>query len=142
MGAIRSSLTPVRYFALIRRLLRLTTLPLLVWAVAVGLLAMHGLHSHGGQLTTSSEIAVDSPGHGTVHRVGDEAHCDDCMARAMIAACVAILAGLGPLLLVRLALGVARATPLLNSVLGSLRRVIDAFVPSNPAWIRLAVMRC
>ncbi len=117
----------------------LLVLPLLVGA----LLLMHGLDA-GASTTGLHGVAAAAPTHGhhietpAEHR---DAGCEGCTFGHVMAACVAIVATVVGLRLARRATG-TRLSTLVFSALGRIRAARQLLRPPDPAWVRLAVMRC
>lgn len=147
MDTARCSLVPefvpIWCLAMIRHRFALVAITVLTVIVVGGLLLMHGLDTHGSQMHPApvDEVSpVDGHGgHGTNHHDGQ---CDGCMAGAVMATCVAVITAVVSLSLVRRVMGARSLTPSMPSGLARLRRAVDLFMPPDPAWIRLSVMRC
>lgn len=125
-----------------RRLPRWTTLlalPLLVGAF----LLMHGLDAHVGA-TGVAEAAATAPGHveqgGQSENHGAQ-HGGGCALGHVIAACVAIIVTVVGLRRTRRPLG-ALITSVVAAATGWVRAAREVPRPPEPAWVRLAVMRC
>lgn len=116
----------------------LLVLPLLAGA----LLLMHGLDA--GATTTgphgASAVASDHSHHGETPAEHHDAGCEDCAVHVM-AACVAIVATVVGLRLARRAAG-TRLSTLVDRATGRIRAARQLLRPPEPAWVRLAVMRC
>jgi hypothetical protein len=114
-------------------------LPLLAGA----LLLMHGLDA--GATTNephgASAVALDHTHQGGAPAEHHDAGCDGCVVGHVMAACVAIVATVVGLRLARRAAGV-RVSTLVGSANGCIRAVRELLRPPEPAWVRLAVMRC
>lgn len=119
----------------------LLVLPLLVGAV----LLMHGLdarvhiepalaHPVAAAATGPSGEAGQATGH-------DDEHCPACAAGHVMVACVAILTAVAGLIRLRRVLGQVMAT-MRATTSASVRMVHRVLRPPEPAWVRLAVMRC
>lgn len=114
-------------------------------ALAGALLVMHGLDVASAEVGVHGS-ATASAAHSDGHTGGDErgpARCDGCHVRHAVAACVAVL---GTLVTLRLAGRVVRvrASSLGRPTCpGRRQRVLrEVLRPPEPAWVRLAVMRC
>ena len=117
----------------------LLVLPLLAGA----LLLMHGLDV--GATTTGlhgpSAVASEHSHQGETPAEHHDAGCDGCAVGHLMAACVAIVATVVGLRLAQRATGTSVST-LVDAATGSLRAAGQLLRPPQPAWIRLAVMRC
>ena len=117
----------------------LLVLPLLAGA----LLLMHGLDA-GATTNGLHAAAAAAPTHShqdeapTEHR---DAGCDGCAVGHVLAACVAIMATVVGLRLARRAAGVSVST-LVDFATARTRAARQVLRPPDPAWVRLAVMRC
>lgn len=116
----------------------LLVLPLLVGAF----LLMHGLDARAG--TTGATVVaavpahVEQDGHAADH---DDEHCIACAFGHAMAACVAIVATVIGVRLTRRLVGV-RVPTLVDAATRWARAVREVLRPPEPAWVRLAVMRC
>lgn len=116
----------------------LLVLPLLAGA----LLLMHGLDAG----TTASGLhgaAAAAPTHSHQGEAPTEHHdagCDGCAVGHVMAACVAIMATVVGVRLARRAAGVRVST--LVDFATRIRAARQLLRPPDPAWVRLAVMRC
>ena len=116
--------------------------PLALALLIGGLLLMHGLEAsvaggHGSHGSEAAALHADD----THHAPSDAAaHCPDCWSHAL-AACLAVLAGLVTLHVARrrLRAGTGVVLPL---ALARARERWELWRPPEPAWVRLAVMRC
>ena len=116
----------------------LLVLPLLVGA----LLLMHGLNPGPGPERMDRATAAsthlddgDRPGH------HDDGHCVACAAGHVMATCVAIVATVAGLRRARRTVGVV-VMPRVATVTAGIRAAQAVLRPPEPAWVRLAVMRC
>ena len=117
----------------------LLVLPLLVGA----LLLMHGLDA-GATTTGLHGTSTAAPTHDHPAETPAEHHDDGCEACAVghvMAACVAIVATVVGLRLARRATGI-RLSSLVDAATDCIRAVRQLLRPPDPAWVRLAVMRC
>jgi hypothetical protein len=117
----------------------LLVLPLLAGA----LLLMHGLDP-GASTNGLHTVPATTPTHAHQGETPSEHHdagCDGCVVGHVIAACVAVAAAVVGLRLARRWVGTRWAT-LVASVAGRVGAVRALLRPPDPAWIRLAVMRC
>lgn len=120
-------------------------LPLLVGA----LLLMHGLDVHPSGVvagaSASHEVAATEAHHPHDHRLpaSDDDHgCGACLAGHLSAVCAAVLIGFATVVLARRVLA-GRRLPLVLAAIGAgVRAVVELVRPPDPAWVRLAVMRC
>jgi hypothetical protein len=117
----------------------LLVLPLLAGA----LLLMHGLDA-GASTAGLHGVAAAAPTHD--HRAETpaehrDAGCDGCTFGHVMAACVAIAATVVGLRLARRGTG-TRLSTLVASSTGRIRAARQLLRPPDPAWVRLAVMRC
>jgi hypothetical protein len=114
-------------------------LPLLVGA----LLLMHGLDagSTTDGLHGASAIAPTHAHQGEAPAEHHDTGCDGCAVSHVMAACVAIVATVVGLRLARRAVGV-RVSTLVGSARDGIRAARQLLRPPDPAWVRLAVMRC
>ena len=115
----------------------LLILPLLAGA----LLLMHGLDAGA---TTNGLHRAAAPTHAHHAETPAEHHdagCEGCTVGHVMAACVAIVATVVGLRLARRATG-TRLSTLVVSGLGRIRAARQLLRPPDPAWVRLAVMRC
>lgn len=125
-----------------RRLPRWTTflvLPLLVGAF----LLMHGLDARVGT-TGAAEAAATAPGHVEQDAQSNDhgaEHCGGCAVGHVMAACVAIIVTVVGVRLARRPIGTLFTT-LVVAATGWVRATHDVLRPPEPAWVRLAVMRC
>lgn len=123
----------------IPRWIALLALPLLVGAF----LLMHGLDARAGTIG-ATEVAAAAPahveqdGHASDH---DDEHCGTCAVGHVMAACVAIVATVTGVRLTRRLVGV-RVPTLLDAATSWTRDVREVLRDPEPAWVRLAVMRC
>ena len=117
----------------------LLVLPLLAGA----LLLMHGLDA--GATTTelhgASAAASDHSHQSGAPAEHHGAGCDGCAVGHVMAACVAIVATVVGLRLARRVAG-TRVAALAATATGRIRAARQLLRPPDPAWIRLAVMRC
>jgi hypothetical protein len=117
----------------------LLILPLLAGA----LLLMHGLDAGAGA-NPLREVPASASTHAHGGETSTEHHdagCDGCAAGHVMAACVAIVATVVGLRLARRGMGIA-LVPLVDSAVGRVAAARARVRPPDPAWIRLAVMRC
>jgi hypothetical protein len=113
----------------------LLALPLLAGA----LLLMHGLDA--GASTSWAHGAESAHAHeGETPAEHQEGACDGCVDHVM-AACVAIVATAVGVRLARRAAG-ASASTVVGSAAAGVRAARQLLRPPDPAWVRLAVMRC
>ena len=117
----------------------LLVLPLLAGA----LLLMHGLDAgattpavHGASAVSSGHAEQDE-GPAEHHHAG----CPGCVVGHVMAACVAVVATVVGLRLARRGIGTHLST-LVSSARGRIRAPRQLLRPPDPAWVRLAVMRC
>ena len=117
----------------------LLVLPLLAGA----LLLMHGLGA--GATTTGlhgpSAVASDHSHQSATPAEHDDAGCEGCAVGHVMAACVAIVATVVGLRFARRVIG-ARVSTLVDTTAGHVRAARRLLRPPEPAWVRLAVMRC
>jgi hypothetical protein len=117
----------------------LLVLPLLAGA----LLLMHGLDA--GATTNGlhgASAAVSTHAHeGDTPAEHHDAGCEGCAVGHVMAACVAIVATAVGLRLARHATG-TRLSALTLSAVSRIRAARQVLRPPDPAWVRLAVMRC
>lgn len=117
----------------------LLVLPLLVGA----LLLMHGLDA--GATTTGARgavaVASDHSHHGEAPGEHHDGGCDGCAIGHVMAACVAIVVTLVGLRAARRVAG-TRLSILLDTAMHQIRSARQLLRPPDPAWVRLAVMRC
>lgn len=125
----------------------LVLLPLLAGA----LLVMHGLDTGvaGGQVatehvaTTDSHTDSDSHPDGDRHGSASDHGCAGCAAAHMMVACVAVLAATAAgYQLARCIGGHPRPVNAAHALVRAARGIGDLLRPPDPAWVRLAVMRC
>ena len=124
------------------RLPRWTAL-LVLSLLAGAVLLMHGLDASAtptGHAGASVLPAVHSH-EGDTPSAHQEAGCDGCAVGHVVAACVAIVATVVGLRLARRPVG-ARVTTLVDTATGRIRAAGRLPRPPDPAWVRLAVMRC
>jgi hypothetical protein len=124
------------------RLPRWTAL-LVMLLLAGAVLLMHGLDARAtatGHHGASAGGAVHSHLGETLDEHLD-AGCDGCAVSHVMAACVAIVATIGGLRLARRAAGGGVSTPVAAAT-EHLRADRQLLRPPEPAWVRLAVMRC
>lgn len=117
----------------------LLVLPLLAGA----LLLMHGLDA-GASATGPAGASAVAPAHrhqGDTPPEHHDAGCDGCTVGHVMAACVAIVATVVGVRIARRAAG-ARLSTLVATAAAHLRAARLLLRPPNPAWVRLAVMRC
>jgi hypothetical protein len=125
-----------------QRLPRWTTL-LVLPLLAGGLLLMHGVDA-GVSTGGFHEASVTAPTHShhgetpTEHHAAD---CDGCTVGHIMAACMAIVATVVGLRLARRATGTSVST-LVDSATNRIGAARQRLRPLDPAWVRLAVMRC
>ena len=117
----------------------LLVLPLLAGA----LLLMHGLDAgattdglHGASATATTH---SHQGEATAEH--HDPGCDGCAVGHVMAACLAIVVTVVGLGLARRAVGVGVST-VVDSATGGIRAARQLVRPPDPAWVRLAVMRC
>ena len=131
--AVRSGvMSPLR----LPRWIALLALPLLAGA----LLLMHGLDAgantttgpHGAEATHAHEPEASGEHHDGV--------CDGCVDHVM-AACIAIVATAVGVRLARRAAGTSAST-VVGSTAAGVHAARQLLRPPDPAWVRLAVMRC
>lgn len=117
----------------------LLVLPLLAGA----LLLMHGLDAGPSTngLPGASATAPAHAHHGEQPAEHHDAGCDGCGVGHVMAACVAIVATVVGLRFARRAMG-ARAATLVAAAMGRIGAARELLRPPEPAWVRLAVMRC
>ena len=117
----------------------LLILPLLAGA----LLLMHGLDAGANTsgLHGTSAVASDQSHQGDTPGEQHDAGCDGCAVGHVMAACIAVVATVVGLRLARRATGV-RVSTLAASATGRIRAARQLLRPPDPAWVRLAVMRC
>lgn len=117
----------------------LLVLPLLVGA----LLLMHGLDAGAATSGSHSAVAVASDHSHQSERPREhhDAGCDGCAAGHVMAACVAIVVTLVGLRAARRVAG-TRLSILLDTAMHQIRSARQLLRPPDPAWVRLAVMRC
>lgn len=119
----------------------LLVLPLLVGA----LLLMHGLDARVHiEPSPAHPVAAAAAGHsGKAGQAAghDDEHCPTCAAGHVMVACVAILTVVAGLICLRRVLGQVVATLAATTTAG-VRIVHRVLRPPEPAWVRLAVMRC
>lgn len=122
-----------------RRWIALLALPLLVGA----LLLMHGLDVGGSTtgLHGESEVEAAHPHHGEAPVEHHDEGCDGCAVAHVMVACVAIVASGMALHLVRRPLS-TRVAPIIDAGARRLLAARERVRPPEPAWVRLAVMRC
>lgn len=113
--------------------------PLLVGA----LLLMHGLDAAAttGGLHGASVTASPHSHQGETPSEHHDTGCDGCAVGHLVAACAAVLA---TVVVLRLARGAApvRVSTLIGSAPDGIRAARQVRRPPDPAWVRLAVMRC
>lgn len=119
----------------------LLVLPLLVGA----LLLMHGLDARVSADSVVGEPPVANAAAGHLEDAPsaghDDEHCASCAAGHVMVACVAIVGVVAGLVLLRRVLGRVVATLAVTTDDG-VRLVQRVLRPPEPAWVRLAVMRC
>lgn len=124
------------------RLPRWTTLMVLPLLVGAFLL-MHGLDARAST-NGVAEAAAAAPGHveqdGQSENHGAE-HCGGCAVGHVMAACVAIIATVVGVRLARRPLRTL-ITTLVVAATQWARATREVLRPPEPAWVRLAVMRC
>ena len=117
----------------------LLVLPLLAGA----LLLMHGLDA--GTTTTGPHgavaVASDHPNQGETPAEHHHAGCPGCVVGHVMAACVAVVATVVGLRLARRGIGTDLST-FVDAATGRVRAARQLLRPPDPAWVRLAVMRC
>jgi hypothetical protein len=119
-------------------------LPLLVGA----LLLMHGLdtgstESGAGTGTSTGTTHAAAHGHdGSAPDSHDDGHCASCDVAHLLAACVAVLATIATFVAAHRLY--TRGTAIRRMTSAPRRRLHwrDVLRPPEPAWVRLAVMRC
>jgi hypothetical protein len=134
--AVRSTaMSPLR----LPRWTALLVLPLLAGA----LLLMHGLDAGASTsgLPAAAAAAPTHAHHGETPAEHHDAGCDGCEIGHVMAACVAIVATVVGLRLARRAMGPRVATRAAAAP-GLVRAARELLRPPEPAWVRLAVMRC
>jgi hypothetical protein len=117
----------------------LLVLPLLAGA----LLLMHGLDA-GATTDGLHEASAAAPTHshqGTSPAEHHDPGCDDCAVGHVMAACVAIVATVVGLRVARRDAG-GRVSTFVGSTTGRVGAARQLLRPPDPAWVRLAVMRC
>lgn len=119
---------------------------LLAVALLVGaLLLMHGLdarvHVDPGPEAHPVAAAAGHASEAEPSAGHDDEHCPTCAAGHVMVACVAILTAFAGLICLRRVLGQAVATTAATTS-GGVRVVHRVMRPPEPAWVRLAVMRC
>jgi hypothetical protein len=124
----------------VRRWITVLLLPLLVG----GLLLMHGLAAsgggdHHGGVAAELHAAGVSAEHHDVH---DHAHCPECIAGHLVAACVAVVAVVVSLRVACRVLILVRAGAVDRPSETASIGVVRIWRPPDPAWVRLSVMRC
>jgi hypothetical protein len=117
----------------------LLVLPLLAGA----LLLMHGLDAGAttNGLHGTPAAAPTHPHHGQPPADHHDAACPGCAVGHVMTACVAIIATVIGLRFSRRGTGTRLAT-LAFSAPGRIRAARQVLRPPDPAWVRLAVMRC
>lgn len=117
----------------------LLVLPLLVGA----LLLMHGLDAGAttNGLHGAWAAATENAHHAETPAEHHDAGCEGCAAGYVMAACVAIVTTVVGLRLARRVTG-TRLSTLVVFALGRIRATRQLLRPPDPAWVRLAVMRC
>jgi hypothetical protein len=120
----------------------LLVLPLLVGAR----LLMHGLDARvhidpGPETHRAPAATAGHPGGAEASDGHDDEHCPTCAAGHVMVACVAIVTAVAGLVLLRRAAGRVVATLTAPTDHG-VRLVHRVLRPPEPAWVRLAVMRC
>ena len=125
-------------------------LPRWVWLLALpalvgALLLMHGLDAqagepHHGPKVTSTALVEGHPHHDAVPL--EHAHCVDCLAGHVMAACVAIITAIGGIGLARRLLSSGAVPAPAAALSGRARCLVELARPPDPAWVRLSVMRC
>jgi hypothetical protein len=107
-----------------------------------GFLLMHGVEASstgGGHVAVAVvEPHTEEPASEDHHHGAD---CADCWGHAL-AACVAVIVGLVSLRLVRRWATTGSLAVLLPASVRLLRERWEQWHPPEPAWVRLAVMRC
>jgi hypothetical protein len=122
----------------LRRWIALLALPLLAGA----LLLMHGLDV-GANASGLHEASAAAPEHSHEGKTPAEHHdgaCKGCVDHVM-AACVAIVATVVGVRLARRVAGTSVST-VAGSAAAGVRAARQLLRPPDPAWVRLAVMRC
>ena len=89
-----------------------------------------------------SADAHAADGHRHADGRDDDAHCATCTAGHVMVACLAIAASAIIVVLARRILGRTGSGPLDGATGTWLRRLAQPLRPPDPAWVRLAVMRC
>jgi hypothetical protein len=117
----------------------LLALPLLAGA----LLLMHGLDAGANTVGHSGASTVEATHahQGETPAEHHDAGCPGCAVGHVMAACVAIVATVIGLRLAQRSAGTHLST-LVATATGSLRAARQLLRPPDPAWVRLAVMRC
>jgi hypothetical protein len=117
----------------------LLVLPLLVGA----LLLMHGLDARAsaGGLHEASAATPTHAHHRQVPAEHDDGHCTSCAVGHVMAACAAIVATVVGVRLARRGAG-SLVPALVDGARGRLAAALELLRSSEPAWVRLAVMRC
>jgi len=117
----------------------LLVLPLLAGA----LLLMHGLDA-GANASGLDGASAAAPAHSHHGEAPGEHHgvgCDGCAVGHAMVACMAIVATILGLRLARRSTGTPVST-FVDTAMGRMRAARELLRPPDPAWVRLAVMRC
>lgn len=115
----------------------LLVLPLLTGA----LLLMHGLDADAAPDAVHASSVVAPAHHGDTPLEHHEGGCDGCAGGHIMAACVAVVVTIVGLRATRHTAR-TRWPMLLEVAAGPRGAAHQALRPPDPAWIRLAVMRC
>ena len=122
------------------RLSRWTVL-LVLPLMAGALLLMHGLVAGASEDASHASMSEATSHEHPAPASHEERHCEGCVAGHLMAACVAVVASVATVSFSRRAIrGPRTATPLAET--GLLRTARELLRPPDPAWVRLAVMRC
>jgi hypothetical protein len=127
-----------------------TRLPRWTWSLVLltlvgALLLMHGVDAQAGD---SRAEGTSVPSAGVEEHPHDEStpadhgHCVDCLAGHVMAACVAIIAAVGGIGLVRRIMTRGSLAASATAVADRVRGLVELARPPDPAWVRLSVMRC
>lgn len=119
-------------------------LPLLIGA----LLLMHGLDAHasevvpGASASLAASAAPEAHHHDNPVPASDHHGCVDCLAGHLMAVCAAVITSIATIGLARRLLAGRCLATSVAAVAGRARAVVELVRPPDPAWVRLAVMRC
>ena len=117
----------------------LLVLPMLVGA----LLLMHGLDAHArGSHPDGASVPAATVEQHAYDEPTDHAHCAECLAGHVLAACVAVIAAIGAIGLARRLVSRGRLAALAATVADRMRGPVTLARPPDPLWVRLSVMRC